>query len=191
MKKEIIITICILLLLGIGAGIAIRVYNKNKTEGTEIKETTELATNMPDENNVVTTSIMETKISPNATIIKKEYYKKCDHLKKKIEDVPTELINKEEKDVENEYPDWKVEGYSPSEIVLYKEHNGICGDHYIVKEHNGVLGIYKLDENGEEVFERDTEIPTQYLPEIDIVKLKEGITAVGEAELNSVLEDFE
>ena len=100
-------------------------------------------------------------------------------------------INKSEEDVERLYSDWKIEGYSPNEIVIYKEYDGICGDHYIVKEHNGVIGIYKLDSVGNEIFVEDTELQIQYLPEIDIIKLKEGITALGQAELNSVLEDFE
>lgn len=190
MKKWIIIAICVLFLLGIGIIFAI-VQSNNETKGTQLKETTELASNSNNEVNTVETSTRETKISPNAKIIKKEYYKKCDHLKREVEDVPIKLINKNEEDVENAYQDWKIEGYSPNEIVIYKEYDGICGEHYIVKEHNGVLGIYKLSTTGEEIFERDTEIQTQYLPEIDILKLKEGITAVGQAELNSVLEDFE
>ena len=89
------------------------------------------------------------------------------------------------------YWDWKIVGYSPNDIVIFKEYDGICGDHYIVKEHNGVIGIYKLDSVGNEIFVEDTELQIQYLPEIDIIKLKEGITALGQAELNSVLEDFE
>ena len=129
--------------------------------------------------------------TPYISTIKKEYYKKCDHLKRDIEDVQKQLINKSEEDVERLYSDWKIEGYSPNEIVIYKEYDGICGDHYIVKEHNGVIGIYKLDSVGNEIFVEDTELQIQYLPEIDIIKLKEGITALGQAELNSVLEDFE
>ena len=167
MKKWVIITISVLFLLGIGAIFAI-IQNNSETKGTELKETTELASNSINEVNTIETSTRDTKVSPNAKIIKKEYYKMCDHLKKEIEDVPTKHINKNEEDVEKMYSDWKIEGYSPNEIVIYKEYEGICGDHYIVKEHNGVLGIYKLNENGEEIFERDTEIPTQYLPEIDI-----------------------
>lgn len=190
MKKWIIITICVLFLLGIGVAFAI-IQNNNETKETEFKKTTELAISNNNIDNTVETSTRETKVSPNAKIIKKEYYKKCDHLKKETEEVPRQLINKDEEDVEKLFSDWKIEGYSPNEIVIYKEYDGMCGEHYVVKEHNGVLGIYKLNENGEEIFVEDTEIQTQYLPEIDILKLKEGITAVGQAELNSVLEDFE
>ena len=178
MKKWIIITLCVLFLLGIGIVFAI-IQSNNEIKGTEMKEETELASNEINTTNTIETLARETKISPNAKIIKKEYYKKCDHLKRDIEDVQKQLINKSE------------EGYSPNEIVIYKEYDGICGDHYIVKEHNGVIGIYKLDSVGNEIFVEDTELQIQYLPEIDIIKLKEGITALGQAELNSVLEDFE
>lgn len=190
MKKWVIITICVLVLLGLGALFAI-IQNNNETKGTELQESTELASNNFNENNSIETSAIETKISPNAKIIKKEYYKKCDHLKKEVEDIPQKLINKSEEDVEKEYSDWKIEGYSANEIVIYKEYEGLCDEHYIVKQHNGVLGIYKLNTEGEEVFVKDTEIQTQYLPEIDILKFQEGIKAIGQAELNSVLEDFE
>ena len=79
MKKWVIITICVLALLGLGVLFAI-IQNNNETKGTELKETTELAKNNFNENNSIETSAIETKISPNAKIIKKEYYKKCDHL---------------------------------------------------------------------------------------------------------------
>lgn len=190
MKKGIIITICVLFLLGIGIVFAL-IQSNNETKGTELEERTELASNTFNEVNTIETSTRETKISPNAKIIKKEYYEKCDHLKRNVEEIPQGLINKKEEDVEKMYSDWKIEGYSPSEIVIYKEYDGICDEHYIVKEHNGVLRIYRLNTNEDEVFVKDTEIQTQYLPEIDILKLKEGIVAIGQAELNSVLEDFE
>ena len=73
MKKWIIIAICVLFLLGVGIVFAI-VQSNNETKGTELKETTELASNSVNEVNTIETSTRETKISPNAKIIKKEYY---------------------------------------------------------------------------------------------------------------------
>ena len=37
----------------------------------------------------------------------------------------------------------------------------------------------------------DTEIQTRYLTDVDLEKVKTGIEAIGNTELNSVLEDFE
>ena len=77
MKKWIIITLCVLFLLGIGIVFAI-IQSNNETKGTEMKEETELASNETNTTNTIETLARETKISPNAKIIKKEYYKKCD-----------------------------------------------------------------------------------------------------------------
>ena len=75
MKKGIIITICVLFLLGIGIVFAL-IQSNNETKGTELEERTELASNTFNEVNTIETSTRETKISPNAKIIKKEYYEK-------------------------------------------------------------------------------------------------------------------
>lgn len=193
MKKWIIITICIVILFAIGAGIGIYIYKINNTIDLKIEEKTELANTNGYYNsqNSIETSLMDNRISPNAIIIKKEYYKQCDHLEREEIEVPKSLVNGTKDDIQRAYSDWKIESYAPKEIVIYKEHEGICNEHYIVKEHNGVLGIYVLNENGDEIFKEDTEIQTQYLPEIDLEKVKNGISAVGQAQLNSVLEDFE
>ena len=133
----------------------------------------------------------ETKVSPNAELVIKKYYNECGHTTEEVREVTNDMVNKTQKEVEELYPDYKIESFENNRIVLVKEEEGQCDEHYIVKQHNGVLGIYKLNTEGEEVFVKDTEIQTQYLPEIDILKLQEGITAIGQAELNSVLEDFE
>ena len=141
--------------------------------------------------NTVETSSINMKISPNAVIIKKCYYKKCDHLIKDVIDIPEELVNKTENDVREKYKGWKLEGYSPNEIVLYKEFSGICDEHYVVKDNNGVIGIFSEDENGVQEFVEDTDIETQYLPEEDQENLKVGMKVVGKVNLNNFLEDYE
>ena len=62
---------------------------------------------------------------------------------------------------------------------------------YKLKEHNGVIGIFEMNLENNEIFIKDTEIQTRYLPELDLVKLKDGIIVDSEEELNSTLEDFE
>ena len=63
--------------------------------------------------------------------------------------------------------------------------------HYVVREHGEVLGIYTTDETGEETWKEDTDIATRYLTEEDLIKVQEGIKAIGDDQLHSVLEDFE
>lgn len=191
MRKGWIITLIIfLLLIGILAGIY--VYKNNQTQESNIIESKQLATEENIEvNNVVYTSAKEERISPNATVLEKQYFTGCDHLVKTMKDIPQELVNKTKEDVERYYIGWDVDSFSEKEITVYQEKDGFCNQHYLVKEHNGVLGIYTIDENGQLTLKEDTEIQTMYLPDIDLEKAKQGIEAIGDAALNSVLEDFE
>ena len=88
MNKKWIISIIIVIILGLALGIAFAIFAENmrKTENTNVLSEKELAINnnefnsVLEENKVVETSTSEGKISPNAVIIKKIYYKSCDHL---------------------------------------------------------------------------------------------------------------
>ena len=51
--------------------------------------------------------------------------------------------------------------------------------------------MYYINEKGEEILYRVTDISTKYLGEEDVKELQEGINVVGIQELNQLLEDFE
>lgn len=89
------------------------------------------------------------------------------------------------------YSQWEVKGFSPNEIVLYRQLDGICREHYLIKELDGVIAIYVLDENESATLQEKTSIATQYLTESDLENIKQGIRANGKEELNSILEDYE
>ena len=201
MDKKWIICIIITIIIGLGLEIGLAIYssNNNETEGIDILSEKELADtgnklNQSSSNeiiNTVETASTENNISPNAMLVEKIYYEACDHLIRKNLDIPEELVNKTEKDVEEEYPEWEIEEFSPTRIVLYKTSSGNCGEHYFVQEHNGVIGIYTTDEYGVKTLKEDTEISTQYLPEEDINNLKAGVEIIGYTNLVEFLEDYE
>ena len=101
------------------------------------------------------------------------------------------MVNMNEKEIAKELPDWEIKGFSPSEIVIFKEIEGICDEHFVLREKNGNIAIYRIDENNNEILSEMTEISTEYLTENDLAKLEQGIRAIGREELNSVLEDYE
>ena len=200
MDKKWIIAVLATIIIGliIGIGLAILSGN-NETENMEYVSEKELADSEEQENsinqlesqNAIETSSTQDTISPNAINIEKTYYEACDHLIRKTEDIPEELVNKTQEDVELEFPDWKIEEYTPTQIILYKTDSGNCGEHYFVQEHNGVIGIYTVDEYGVKTLEEDTEISTMYLPEEDVQNLKAGVEIVGHTNLVEFLEDYE
>ena len=130
----------------------------------------------------------ETKVSPNAELVIKKYYKECGHT---TEDVANDMVNKTQEEIEKLYPDYKVESFFNNKIVLIKEEEGQCDEHYIVRDENSNIMIYKILSDGKEEIYQNTGISTEYLPETDKISLRDGIKVFGRENLNSIIEDFE
>ena len=204
MKKSwIIILVVAIIIIGIIAGLAI--YNKNeKTQNNvvenEINKVSEKVTDECTEEYEelerqakldIETNSSEEKISPNCLITLKRYYNECQHTINEYIDVPQNLVNGTQEDLEKEYPNWEIQKYSSNEIILYREFDSNCGQHFILRNDNGKITIYKINEEmQEEVYER-TEISVEYLTEKDKVEIQNGIRVNGVEELNQLLEDFE
>ena len=195
MRKGWMIAIIALLLLMIGIVAGFYVFKINQTQDNNMLEDKQLAEEQENKeteiNNVIATSVIEEKTSPNTIFTQKQYFKGCDHIQKETTEISEEDINLTQEQMQKQYPDWKIEKFSSNEVVLYKEKNGYCDEHYVIREHNGVLVIYTLDENGKETWKQDTEIVTMYLPEVDLSRIKEGIKVTGTTNLRSILEDYE
>ena len=106
MRKGWIIALAIFLLI-IGVALGISVYNKNKTDNTNIVDNKKLAEEN-EINNVVPTAVVEEKVSPNAKVIQKQYFTGCDHLLKETKDIPENLVNKNKEEVDRAVKDGDV-----------------------------------------------------------------------------------
>ena len=204
MKKSwIIILVVTIIIIGIIAGIAI--YNKNeKTQNNIVEnEMNKVSEKVTDECTEeyeelekqakldIETYSSEEKISPNCLITLKRYYNECQHTINEYIDVPQNLVNGTQEDLEKEYPNWEIQKYSSNEIILYREFDSNCGQHFILRNDNGKITIYKInEEKQEEVYEK-TEISVEYLTETDKVEIQNRIRVNGVEELNQLLEDFE
>ena len=144
------------------------------------------------ENILKETSSIDNKTSPNTKIIEKIYYNDCEHLVQTEKKITESLINKNESEFQIEYMGWEIQKFTPSEVVVYKEVNDFCNEHFLLKEVEGEIVIYSLDkyDNEKEII-RETGIQTKYLSELDIENLKKGIKVYGKKNLNSIIEDFE
>lgn len=141
---------------------------------------------------IVSVVSVKEKVSADAKLILKKYYRQCDHTINEAVEIPQEIINMEKEEVERQYPDWKVIGFEQDKIVLYKEFEDICGEHYKLKAENGRINIYTINKNGIETLYQRTDIPSEYLPEIDLDQMNgEGLEVDGKQELNRIIEDFE
>lgn len=138
------------------------------------------------------TSTTENIITPNTKLTEKQYYNECEHLIETQREIDGALINKNESELQIEYIGWEIQKFTQNEVVVYKEINDFCNEHYLLKDVEGEINIYKLDKYDREVdLIQNTGIETRYLPEEDLEKLKVGIKAYGIISVNQMLEDFE
>ena len=96
MKKEWILGVIAFILLIISIVLGIYVYNLNKTKDSNMLDSVQLAKIYNQNslsNEIVSTSSTEERISPNCTIVEKEYYKDCDHIIRNETQVEDNLIN--------------------------------------------------------------------------------------------------
>lgn len=202
MKKVWIIgLIIVIIIIGIILGIFIYNNNANNNKQNSIVEneinivsekvTDECTEEYQNSEKEIETDSQEEKISPNCLLTLKKYYEECNHTINEYVDIPQDLVNGTEEDLKNEYPYWQVEKYSSNDIILYKEFNSNCGQHFVLRENNGKITVYKINENNEEEVYENTEISVEYLSETDKIKISEGIRVNGIEELNQLLEDFE
>lgn len=197
MKKNyvyLIIAIIIILILAILGGIFLFKTESRPLENKQENHTIVENTVIGEENNISSNEINaepEEKISPKALMIFQTYYKECGHTIKQYLEVPEDVVNMSKKEVEEKYQEWKLQEFTPLQITLRKEEEGVCKQHYVVKEKDGIIAIYRINEQGEEELKEETGISTQYLPPNDLTKIKQGIKVYGQEELNSALEDFE
>lgn len=139
----------------------------------------------------VNTGTNEEKISPNATLILKRKYKECGHTIKEYKRITDELVNLTEKELLEKNKDWDIEEFSNMELVLIKEVEGVCNEHYVLREKDGVIAVYKIDKDNREELEELTGISIEYLTENDKMEIQQGIMVYGREELNSILENYE
>ena len=175
MKKTFTI-ICIILIILTGIIFGIIIFNrKDKTETNkgieEAQETQKISKEITDEcvdeyielsqvQEVEATS-SEEKISPNCKLILKRYYKECEHLINEYIDVPESLVNKTRKEFEEQYKNWEIDKFTSTEIIIYREFESNCGQHYVLRNNEGKISIYKIDDNNEEKLLENTEISVE------------------------------
>lgn len=140
---------------------------------------------------IMQTATLDVKILPTTKLYLEKKYQDCKHTIKNEVELPVEMINLTKDELVKKYPEWTVKVFSQNEIVLYKLEKGLCDQHFVLNDEDGVVVVYKLDEDYNKCLYEKTDIYTEYLPEEDISRLKEGIYVYTISNLNSELENFE
>lgn len=188
------LTILIIMVLIFAASIGVGYFYLNtrddqKNDGKAM-ENTVLKNNIENES-IYTESKDEEIISPNANVTEMVFYKDCGHTIVEHWRVNSSWVNYTRKELENVLNDEEIKEFSEMELVLYKEKNGICPEHFIIGESDGFINIYRINKDGETELYEVTNIYLEYLPDEEKAKLKQKIEVIGKEELNAILENLE
>ena len=198
MNKVIITILAILVVIGdmITAVVIYMPDEKNEAkveiQNVAVENTTEKEENVIENTtNMVETNSSEERISPNAFITFKQTYNGCGHTTSEFVEVPQEFVNLSEDELKERYTDWTVEKFTDTDIVLSKEVDGSCNEHYVVKDVDGTVVVFNKLEDGTEEEYMVTDIATEYLTDTDKINMRKGIEVNGKQNLNQLIEDYE
>ncbi len=192
MKKTIFIVCLLILIVAFFLGLylyKINTIDNNLKIGEELIE--DECTKFEEQNSIKVNS-SENKTSINTKLTIKILYKECNHIKETTELITDEsLINLTEEEFRNKYKEWDVQKFTLSEIVIYKEVDDFCNEHYKIQDKDGYITVYQIDKAGNVISEKQTNIAIEYLTNDDIEKIKKGIIVYSTKELNKIIEDYE
>lgn len=134
----------------------------------------------------------EDRIAVNAQLILKKYFIQCDHTINEYTEIPEECVNMTKEELQQHYPEWEVIGFNSNQVILYKEFNDVCGEHFKLKIEDEKINIYLINKDGTETLYEKTNISSEYLTETDLININNGSLEIyGKEELNKTIEDFE
>ena len=188
--KRLVIFIMMVLIFVASIGVGYFYLNTRDDQKKESKLEENILNISNEAETVSTETEVEEKISPKAQVIERILYKKCGHEITNKTTVNRLWVNLTCDELENILEDEEIEEFSESEIVLYKEEDGMCSEHYIIGESEGLINIYRLNEDGEAELYEITNIYLDYLPEDEKKNLQRTLEVVGKEELNAVLENL-
>ena len=201
MKKILLILLGIIFIIG-GIFVAILISKPNENEIPQ--NVTEEAvysnrTNTENENNnqslneneTMQTDAKEERISPNAFITYKRTYKECGHTTSEYKEIPKDLVNLTKEELQEIYNDWTIEKFSDTDIILNKEEEGSCDEHFVIRDVDGMVTVFHILDDGTEEEYMVTDIATEYLTDTDKIEMQNGIKVNGKQNLNQLIEDYE
>ena len=197
-----ILVVVLVILLAMIAGVYIYKSPNNASTGeTSTENNIGLADKVTDECveeweemqndlNSINVNTSDEKLSPNCSFTFKRHYLVCDHTTNEYVNIPEKMVNATYDVLQKNYEDWNIEKFSSNEVILSKDFEGECGEHYILRNVDGNIVVFKIENGIEEEYEK-TDIAVDYLTETDKISFENGLKIYGKENLSQILEDFE
>lgn len=121
------------------------------------------------------TNIQEVRLKPEAKMIYVTFYTGCGHEVRHEEPLDARFSGFTRQQLEKEINDWKIESFAPDEVVLRKQVDGVCDDHYYIGLDSGYVTLFRGIPGVRSDIMEKTDILADTLREEDRVMLENGL----------------
>lgn len=194
-KWKSVLTLVVAMAITMTAGYIYGSYQgtKNNEDSSDIeKDVSKLAVveNEDNRNNEAEEGIKE--ILPNTEIVFNRSYKLCkDVISEKRKPYIGEIGTKED-ELQSLFPGWTIEKFTEEQLILSKQIDNYCSNHYILKEQGGLVTIYApLEEDeGLEVIKYTT-VKVNSLPPALQQEIEKGVAVESIEQIEYLIESWQ
>jgi len=131
-------------------------------------------------------------VSAETLFVFRRHYKLCGHDKEHERYATLEEVGLPEDEVKLLHPEWRITEFSSSRVLLTKEIDVSCPDHYLIKEKDGYVAVFQSIENGEGVLMLcQTRMNVAFLETDTRNQVREGIIVDSLEDVENLIESWD
>lgn len=168
------------------ANIKLEVEDREIPEGGEVARPIQdvvISKVQEEQDKVVEVVMSEVKITPYTQLVIKKKFTKCGHDSINAMTVPLELINFTKEELQEKYTGWNIEEFSEEQVVLSRNIESNCENHFVIKNKDEDVFVYKELTEDKINFIEEIDVNLDLLSEEDREALEEGIRLYGQEEV--------
>lgn len=119
-------------------------------------------------------------------------YTRCSHKRTEERSAEGYEVGLTIQDFGVKFPGWDIFEFSSEKVILSKEIQDYCPQHFILKDRDGMVVIYMPSEGGSEYDNiQETRIPTEKLPPDVQDEIRSGLVMDSLEEVEHIIENFD
>jgi len=175
-----IIVIVFFMILSFGYGYLREVFS--------FKKATPDNYNARDQRDVVRVKDQETTLRADAVVLYTVYYTGCGHEYTEEKAIEDRFVGLSKEELEEQIKDWAVVYFTPQQINLRRNIEGLCDEHYYIGIYQGYVALFKGEPGLESTPVEMTDIIVDVLREDDRNLLEQGMIIESKEEFMKIRE---
>lgn len=132
--------------------------------------------------------VNQVRLTPQTIFIFKTYYTKCGHEKTEKKLSNNTFSGYTKKQLANEIKNWEIESFTPEEVVLKRQVENVCDEHYYIGIEDGYVALFQGKPDLPSKIIEKTDIIVDVLRKEDRAILEKGLVINNKSEFLKIKE---